>query len=426
MATRSPIDPALPADGTSYPRFLASNRVFLGFGFLTAFASSFGQTYFIGVFSPQIREEFILSHTAWGTVYLVGTLSSAAVLPWSGKFIDRLPLQLYTPLVCGLLVLACTAMAGASGVLTLTLAIFLLRQSGQGLMSHVSLASMARYFSAERGRAIAIASLGFAAGEAVLPLLAVVAIGLLGWRGAYLGNVVLLMVLLVPAILWLLRGHQARHRAHLARLASAEHDDVSRQRSWSRGEMLRDQRFYLLLPGVLAPPLIVTALFFHHLSVADAKSWSHQWITAGYVVYAAGTVLIALVAGQLIDRLGAARLLPVMLLPMALGLVLLAGFDSRAVTWPYLALMGFTVGFGHTASSAIWAELYGVGHLGAIKSLASALGVFASALGPVIMGAMMDLGIRPDRVGLAFAAYALLASALLFVAVRRARDGRAD
>ena len=173
-----------------------------------------------------------------------------------------------------------------------------------------------------------------------------------------------------------------------------------------------------MMPGILAPSLIITAMFFHHLNLADAKGWSHTWITGSYFVFAASTVATALVAGPLIDRFGATHLLRYMLMPLALAMVAVAMFNGAWVVWLYLGLLGICIGFAHTAVAAMWAELYGVGSIGAIKSLVTALAVLSSALGPVISGALMDHGVSIEKVCLYFAGYALAASVLLFAGTR--------
>lgn len=408
----------------AYLRLVATNRRLIAFGFMMAFASSFGQTYFIGVFGPGIQAEFGLSHTAWGTIYMFGTLGSAALLPWTGKQIDRLDLKSYTVVVCLALIGACAFIAIATNAAMLVLAIFLLRQSGQGLMSHVSITSMARYFDAGRGRAIAIATLGFSAGEACLPFIAILAISTIGWRWTYGGTAVVLALGLIPVVLWLLKGHDDRHRQHLERLAQPVASSIPRRRSWTRAEVLRDRRFYLLLPGIFAPSLILTGMFFHHLNLADAKGWSHAWITGNYVVYALATVLVSLVAGPLIDRFSATRLVPYMLAPLTLAMVSVAVFSNPWTVWLYLGLAGVNVGIAHTAVSAMWAEIYGVANLGAIKSLATSVGVFASALGPVTIGALLDLGVSFEDVCLLFAGYTVVGAALVLIALsERAAPG---
>ena len=206
---------------TSYVSFARANAQLVGFGFLMTFASSFGQTYFIGVFGPSVQAEFGLSHSAWGSIYMAGTLASAALLPWSGKQIDRLDLRLYTVVVVVLLAFSCFSVAAAASPLMLIAVVFLLRHSGEGLASHTAITTMARYFDVGRGRAIAIATLGTIVGQAVLPFAAVVAIVAIGWRWSYAGVGAVTLFILLPTAYWLLKGHAERHTRHVARDAAA-------------------------------------------------------------------------------------------------------------------------------------------------------------------------------------------------------------
>ncbi len=420
-----------------YLRFARANARFLGFGFIMTFASSVGQTFFIGVFGPAVRAEFGLSHTSWSAIYMAGTLLSAAVLSWTGAQIDRLPLKRYTTLVCVALVIAAAFMAQVPSAAWLVLAIFLLRQTGQGLASHVGTTAMARYFDADRGKAVALAALGFAAGESLLPVAAVLGIAVLGWRASYGAAATLLALCLLPAVWWLLRHHDARHREHLAHLARQSSGDATGgatggatgarvgagagARSWSRAEVLRHGAFYLLLPALLAPSFIGTALFFHHLELAAVKGWSAAWITGNYWVYALGTVLASLAAGPLIDRITAVRVLPGFLAPMALGLLVIWGFERAVWALPYLFLLGLTSGIVFTAVTALWAEIYGVRHLGAIRSLVVSLSVLSSALGPLAMGAMMDAGVSVETICGIFALYCVAATGLQMLGLRGLR-----
>ncbi len=398
----------------AYLAFAAGQSRLLAFGFLGAFASSFGQTYFIGIFGPAIQSDLALSHTAWGGIYMAGTLASALLLPFTGRRIDDVDLRLYTALVCVLGAVACVVTSLAGGVASLVLAIFLLRQSGQGLMSHTAITSAARYFEAGRGRAIAIASLGFAVGEAVLPVAAVFGIAAVGWRASYSAVGALLVLGLIPATLRLLRDHrEPSSPAARGDAMPATHGGTD----WTRAQVLRDRRFYLLLPGLLAPSVILTALFFHHLNLADAKGWSHAWITGSYTVYAAGSVATSLVAGTLIDRYDARSLARLMLVPLVFALAVVASFDARWTAWVYLGLLGVNTGIAHTAVSALWAELYGVTHLGAIRSLATSFSVLGSALGPVIVGVLMDGGASIESVCAGFALYCVAASGVLLAAL---------
>ncbi|MGH1480098.1 MAG: MFS transporter [Geminicoccales bacterium] len=401
-----------------YLAFASRHRRFLAFGFLLSFTSSAGQTFFIGLFGPSIRGDFGLSHTEWGSLYLIGTLASAVLLPWTGQLIDRFDLRSYVVAALLGLAVACFAMSMANSIILLTIAIFLLRQAGQGVISHAAATSMARYHGPDRGKALAIASVGMAVAEAILPLIAVLAIAAIGWRETYGSAGLIIIIVLLPASLWLLGDHKKRHQQHLSMLQEPRASDRSSQRHHTRRQMLSEARFYMIIPAFIAPSFIMTALFFHHLTLAEGKGWSTTWMTGQYWIFALCAILSSLAAGPLIDRFTARRIMPLFLLPLTIALILLT--PAKAPLWllPYLAFLGLTAGIGFTGFSALWAELYGAKHLGAIRSFASAISVFASALGPVTIGVLLDVGMMMETIGLCFAAYCLGATLLLIPALR--------
>ena len=130
---------------------------------------------------------------------MIGTIASDMVLPFTGQLIDRVPLTYYTAFVVLLLAISSAFMAILPSVIFLLLAIFLLRQSGQGLMSHTSFVSMARYFPSSRGKAAAIASLGLSVGQATLPFLMILLVSVIGWRFSY-GLISIAIILIILPI----------------------------------------------------------------------------------------------------------------------------------------------------------------------------------------------------------------------------------
>jgi len=390
---------------------------FLGFGFLLAFLSSPGQTYFIGVFGPGIQDLFDLDNGSWGRIYMMGTLLSAAVITWSGTLIDRMDLRLFSALSLLALVGACLMFGSVSSIAMLVLAIFMLRQFGQGLVSHAGITSMARYYAADRGKAVALAAIGFSFGEALLPLIAVYSIQLWGWRETYFGTAVCIS-LAIPVMLWTLKGHQLRH----ARLLRSLNDPVSstgHQSSHTRQQMLSEPHFYLMLPAIIAPSLIFTALFFFPAEIARAKGWSNLWLTGHYWVYSVSTVATVLASGILVDRFTARRVVRPFLLPLTFALVLLTLSDLKFMVWPFMLFMGISSGLYFTGMSALWAELYGTRYLGAIKSIINAIMVFSSALGPALVGSLLTRGVAFEQVCLLLAGGCLFATTLLFYALRK-------
>ena len=390
---------------------LSASPRFLAFGFFTAFASSFGQTFFIALSSADIRAEFDLSHGDFGLIYASATISSAGLLIWAGRKIDDIDLRSYTCIACIGLALACLGMASAGSALWLVPVIFGLRFTGQGLLSHASAVSMARYFDSHRGKALSVAAMGYPVGEALFPTLAVALIAMLGWRQMWLGLGVVLLVLLAPFMLWLLKGHSERHRQLDMRAGST--GGVLKLFGSTRAQVLKDGRFYVLLPSYLALSFIGTGFFFHQVHLTQSKGWSLPLFVSFFVVYAIAQIFSALVSGLLVDRFEARRLMRFYLLPAALGLAFIAAFDAPWGGAVFMAFMGLSSGAVSVTHGAIWAEIYGIAHLGAIKALGAALMVLSTALSPPIMGLALDAGITMEQIALVCIAFILFSAALV-------------
>ncbi len=381
---------------------------------LTFFAN-FGQTFFISLFGHNIRSEFALSHGEFGAVYSLATLASALFLLWLGSKIDDVGLKFYSSMVCIGLIAACFLLALADSVILLFLSIFALRLSGQGLMGHIAATSMARYFDDQRGTAVSIASFGYSLGEGVLPSLAVFAAGILGWRGTWMAIGGLLVIVLVPLVLWLLEAHDVRHERHIRNTASPKDGASTTRKHWSRKEVLRDPRFYLVLPAVIAPPFILTGMFFHQVHLAESKGWSLAWIATCFVGYAVANVGSSLVSGPLVDRFKAVRLLPFYLMPLGFGILGIAVMDNPGVALFYMIMAGITTGASHIIVGSMWAEIYGVRHLGSIRSVSTSIMVLSTSLAPVAMGWVIDYGVSMEAISLTFLGYIVLSIGLVMI-----------
>ena len=409
-----------------YARFARSHRRFLAFGFALTYFSSFGQTFFLSLFSADIRAEFGLSHGGFGSLYSLATLASGLTMLWLGRQIDRVDLRRFTLTVCVGLIASAFFMATIASKTVLVLAIFAMRLTGQGLMGHTASTSMARYFERGRGKAISLATLGFPTGEATLPPIAVAVAANLGWRGTWVAVGAVLAVVLVPLVLWLLRGHEVRHEAFVrgvaadASLDPAASTPAASAGDWTQRQVLADPRFWTVVPAVVASAFLMTGFFFHQVHLVEAKGWNLQWYTLCFAVFAAAQVASTLLAGPLVDRLGAAHLLPFFLTPLTAGLVALASFDHPATAAVYLALAGLSAGSSSTIGGALWAEAYGTTHLGAIRAQTTTLFVLSTAASPVLMGRLIDGGMTMERIAGLGAVYLVLASGLGALAFRGA------
>jgi hypothetical protein len=260
-------------------------------------------------------------------------------------------------------------------------------------------------------------SLGMTTGEAVMPLIVVGAIVWIGWRETWWASAGIVVFIYMPLILWLLKGHGARDERLRADLAAQEAGGSGggAGRQWTRGEVLRHPRFYLQLPGVIAAPMLLTGLFFHQVHIVDAKGWSHEWFAACFLGFAIAKVVGALGVGPMIDRFGTIRLLPWFMPPMAVGMFAIGVSDHPFAAMIYMTLSGVAVGSGIGIVGAMWAEIYGVRHVGAIRAMVSAIMMFSTSLAPLGFGLLFDLGIGVDAIAIGCAVYTLAGTVLLYL-----------
>ena len=375
--------------------FVRENRRFLLFGLWVGMLSSFGQTYFLGVFRTTISAEFGLSNSSFGFYYLIVTIFSAVGLNRLGHIIDRVPLERY---IVGLLLCLAGAclLVGVSGpVISVFGAMMLVRLLGQGMMVHAAMTTMSRYFNRRRGVAVAIAGLGMPIGQALFPPLAVILMTGMAWRTSWLVFGFFCLFAGIPLALWLLKGHRDRHDAWLtAEKDRADSRDSPPGKVWQRKHVIRDWRFYVMLPSLMVVPFWVTMVFFFAADIAAAQQMSFQAFTGFYWLYAAGSACAPFLGGALVDRYGGTRLLAVYppIMALALGCIMIGG--SATLLAAFMALMGLCAGVAIPINNATWAELYGTRHLGEIKSLATSLLVLSTALAPFLVGLALDGGMQ--------------------------------
>lgn len=371
------------------------------------FASLPGQTIFIAQFNTAIRESFSLSHGQFGLLYTAATLASSVCLIWAGALADRVSPRLLASLALLGLAAVSVGMSQAQNIVMLGLMLFGLRLFGQGMMVHIAMTAMARWFNKYRGRALAIAQMGVPTGDAVLPVLTTLAIAAFGWRQVWILAAGAVLMVLAPLIIFLLRDPPdgARAKARNSTNPDATPTESTGQRSWTRREVLKDPLFYLIIPGFIGPPGIATIFLFHQAHLVQIKGWDLAIFTGFFPVMALSVVSLSFVSGMLVDRLGAWRLLPFVLMPL-LGSTLVVAFLAPVWAIPLIMMgIGMTFGILSPVAGALWAELYGTSHIGAIRAVVTSTLVLSSAVGPGVAGVLIDSGVDLQAQSLVYTAY---------------------
>lgn len=401
----------------AFAHFLRENAPWLAVGALLKLLSSFGQTFFIAIFSGEILASYDLSLGAWGGIYSLGTMLSAIVMLFAGGLADRFRIRTLSVVVIAMMAASCFAMALNPFAAALPLVILALRFSGQGMLTHIAMVAMARWFVATRGKALAVATLGFILGEALMPLSFVWLKHRFDWHDLWIGSG-LFCLLMIPALLLLLR--RERSPQSIAKDSSNTGMDG---RYWTRRDALLHPLIWAIMPAILLFPAFGTAFWFHQVHFAEVKGWTHLSLVAVFPLGTGAFMLSTMAFGAAIDRFGCARLLPLYLLPLTVAFA--AHWYAPTVAWSAFGviLMGIAGGGQATLPAACWAEFYGTRHIGSIKSVIAAVMVLGSAIGPGLSGWLIDLGVAFPTQLLVYG-FSFLAASLVMVAPLRAATAR--
>ncbi|MDH3978870.1 MAG: MFS transporter, partial [Gammaproteobacteria bacterium] len=380
-------------------------------GFMLTYFSSFGQTYFISASVSEWQTAFGLTHGEFGRIYMFATLASALCLPFVGRLVDVMQAHRMIALVVPVMIGAALLAGYAASLPILIVAILLLRLFGQGMMTHIALTSTGRWFIAERGRAVSLVVLGHQGGEATIPLAFAALTIAYGYRAGWLAAAVALLVVGLPFAYWCYRTPRVPHGQ-----PSMEKKKWPEVRNWTRLEVLKDPLFWVLLTGVLAPAFIGTTIFYHQNYLTELHNWPPQFFAMSLLVMALTTVVCALITGAAIDRLGATTILPYFLLPLACACFVLAYSGQAISLFIMMILLGISYGIATTLFGSLWPEIYGLAHLGAVRSVTVSAAVLATAAGPGLTGTLIDRGISLPKQMMFFGIYCVLAAGAMTIA----------
>ena len=381
------------------------------FGFIFTFFSSFGQSFFLGIFNTSIRETLYITHGQFGSIYASATLCSSLLLIWVGKKIDDINIFRFAIYVTLLLSFSCFFFSKISSIVFLFIAIFLMRFSGQGMMSHTATTTVSRYFTKSRGRALSICWFGLSSAEFILPVLMVFLLSLTTWQNIWTVIALLILIFLPIASFFLVRTVKLDTRE------STEGEEFKEEniKQWKRIEVIKDYKFYIVSMNMLAMPWIATGVFVYQSFITESKNWGPFVIAQSFMSYSVFSVITLLISGFLIDKFTSRKLLIFMNIPLFLSTFVIIYFDAQFTAFIFLGLIGISNGLANVLGSSTWAEVYGVKHIGSIKALTTALMVFSTAFGTALFGILIDIGFSIENIAIISALYILISFILLFL-----------
>ncbi len=380
------------------------------FGFIFTFFSSFGQSFFLGLFNTSIRNELSITHGQFGSIYASATLLSSFVLIWFGKKIDDINISKFAFFVILLLSFSSFFFSIISSTLLLFLAIFLMRFSGQGMMSHTATTTVSRYFTKSRGKALSTSWFGLSSAEFILPVLIIYLLSIYDWKIIWRSISLIVLIILPSASYFLVKN---------LKFESRETDGTEKQKeknikNWKRIEVLKDYRFYIICANMLAMPWIATGTFVYQSFILSSKNWGPYIIAQSFMAYSILSVITLIISGILIDKFTSRKLIVYMNIPLLISVFIIIYFDQSFTAFIFLGLIGISNGFANVLGSSTWAEIYGVKYIGSIKALTTALMVFATAFGTALFGYLIDRDFSIEQIGAISAIYISISLISLF------------
>ncbi len=379
------------------------------FGFIFTFFSSFGQSFFLGLFNSSIRDALSITHGQFGSIYASATLLSSIVLVWIGKKIDDVNILKFASYVIIFLSASCFIFSKISSVIFLFVGIFLMRLAGQGLSSHTATTTISRFFEKNRGRALSTGWLGLSLAEFIMPVLIVFLLTFIEWRDIWVSISILVILVLPVATFLLVKDVKLDTREE-----SKIEENNKEIKQWKRIEVLKDYRFYIICMTMLAMPWIATGSFVYQSFISSSKEWGPYVIAQSFMAYSILSVITLFISGFLIDKFSSRKLLIYMNIPLLFGTIVLYYFNAPLSSFVFFGLVGVTNGLANVLGSSTWAEIYGVKYIGSIKALTTALMVFSTAFGTALFGFLIDIGFSIEEIAVVSGTYIFGSIILLY------------
>jgi len=351
------------------------------YGLLLNFCSGFGQTFFVSLFVPSLRESFTLTEGDFGLYYSLLTLTSATLLPKVSQLLERLDWRWAASTILGVLAISAMTLSQSQTVMFAILGLFGLRLFGQGLSSHISSVAIVKSIPVYRATALSIASLGYPLSEAFLPYIAYFTLAAYGWHSSWM-YFSFACLGLMPFFFLLGREMERLPEASESKKNTDVHVPIN--------EILKDRVFLKYLPASLCAPFYATGIFLYQTSISELKGWETQTLSFGFAAFAITRLVFSLVGGPIIDKHGAQKVYPFFLMPFMAGVLVLALVSQAWAAWAFMILVGISVGSSASLKSALWSELYGAELHGRYRSISTSFMVFSTSISPLLFGYLFE------------------------------------
>lgn len=386
-------------------------RVFYGwviliFGTLGVLFSIPGQTMGISVFTDYLINELKLSRDALSTAYMLGTICSSFLLTYAGIMYDRFGARIvaigatlllstsilfasHSPSISSVMAKVVNVPFAIITFIIITLAFFLIRFSGQGVLTLVSRNMMMKWFDKKRGRANAISSVFVSLGFAISPLLFSKLIHAFEWSTAW--QIIALGILLFSILIYFFFRDNPEECGLIpdGKKLNLNTNTSVNKKQFTLKEATKTWGFWVFTFALSFYSFFGTGFTFNIVSIFKSFNYTEAQGLAIFIPISFVSVSISILGNYLSDFIKLQYLLFAMVIGAFLSTVGLVNLGS---TWGYYTLIcGFGImgGLFVVLVSVTWPRFYGRKHLGAISGFSSSALVFSSAVGPLFFSRIL-------------------------------------
>ncbi|WP_320112812.1 MFS transporter [Draconibacterium orientale] len=391
-----------------------------------------GQTTGVSTFTDYLIDSIGISRDQISTAYMFGTIGSSFILTYAGTLYDKygarwvgmaaaltlgfvLVLFSQSDRIIKAIVPQSSPGYVAVAVATCIVFFFMLRFSGQGVITMVSRNMLMKWFIARRGLVNGISSVFVSLGFSIAPLSFDLLIEGTSWRWAWLLMAMGIGVgfFLFVFIFFRDNPEDCDQIPDGEKHGNKEHDVIIKPfKQFTLKEARSGLTFWLFVLPSAIYAMFITGYVFHLVSVFGEAGIDKEQALSVFIPISMISVVLAFIGGWISDRIKLQYLLYLMLAGMVVALIALANINTGFYYYAFIIGSGIPSGMYNVLLSVTWPRFYGRDHLGKITGFVMAIIVFFSALGPIVFS------LSHSHLGsYSYAIYALLGIILLIAAL---------
>jgi MFS family permease len=341
-----------------------------------------GRTQGLGLVTESLLADLHLDRVSYANINLWATLIGSLFCLPCGRLTDRFGARGVLAGLMSTLGLTVLVMARSSSLLTLWITVTLTRGLGQSALSVVSLALVGKWFARRLNQAMGLYALLVGIGF----IIAFPSVGQVvqssGWRTAWGGVGLALMLLCAPIAFLFVRNAPAAEGDQ----AMGDVENLAAQPSdLTMWQALATPAFWIFALSSAMFGLVYSGIALFNESILKERGFGPATYYMALVLSTMLGLAANFIGGWLASWWHIQRLMGVGMAALAVALLMLPNVATETHVAAYAVTMGVAGGIVTVVFFSVWGQVFGRSQLGRIQGCAQMLTVLASAIGPLLL-----------------------------------------